>query len=102
MYRQGDVLLKRVAGVPAEAKKIARVGGRVILAAGEVTGHHHAIRDSGVALVEHEGRRFVTVGEKGAELKHEEHTAIPLAPGAYEVIQQREYDDAEEWTRVRD
>lgn len=102
MYRQGDVLLVPVDSVPQDAKKKRRVGGRVILAAGEVTGHHHAIRDSGVALLELGERRFVSVGEEGAELKHEEHSTIPVAPGAYEVIIQREYDDAEEWRRVAD
>lgn len=102
MLRQGDVLLVPVDGVPADGKKVKRQGGRVILAAGEVTGHHHAIRDAGVALLDVGERRFVTVPETGAELKHEEHSTIQVAPGTYEVIIQREYDDAEEWRRVAD
>lgn len=102
MIRQGDVLLKPVGEIPADAKPVKRVGGRVILAEGEVTGHHHAIRDAGVGLLEVGERRFLSVPETGAALKHEEHTKIDVAPGLYEVVIQREYDDAEEWRRVAD
>lgn len=101
MYRQGDVFLKPVAAIPVEAKPIKRQGGRVILAEGEVTGHHHAIMDSGVALLEHAERRYLRVPETAA-LRHEEHTKIDVAPGLYEVVIQREYDDAEEFRRVQD
>ena len=102
MIRQGDVMLRPVTEVPQGAKQIGRQDGRVILAEGEVTGHHHAIRDAGVALLESDGRRFVSVADGGAELKHEEHATIKIEPGLYEVVIQREYDDAEEWRRVAD
>lgn len=102
MIRQGDVLLKPVSKIPTDAKPVRRVGGRLILAEGEVTGHHHAIRDAGVGLLELGERRFLQVPETGAQLKHEEHTKIDVAPGLYEVVIQREYDDAEEWRRVAD
>jgi hypothetical protein len=39
-YRQGDVMIERVSEIPKEAKKLPV--GRVILAYGEVTGHHHS------------------------------------------------------------
>lgn len=61
MYRQGDVLVRPVSAIPADAKPIKRVGGRVILAEGEVTGHHHAISEAGVGLLEHDGRRYLDV-----------------------------------------
>lgn len=102
LIRQGDVLLRPVTEMPAGAKPVRRVGGRVILAEGEVTGHHHAIRDAGVALLEQGERRFLRVPETGAQLKHEEHSKLDVAPGLYEVVIQREYDDAEEWRRVAD
>lgn len=41
-YRQGDVLIERIASLPAQLKKAARENGKIILAHGEVTGHHHA------------------------------------------------------------
>lgn len=102
MIRQGDVMLRPVTEVPLGAQMVKRVGGRVILAEGEVTGHHHAIRDSGVGLLEIEGRRFLRVPDAGAELQHEEHSTIKVEPGLYEVVIQREYDDAEDWRRVAD
>lgn len=100
-YRQGDVFLRPVSSIPADAKPIKRVGGRVILAEGEVTGHHHAIQDAGVALLEHEARRYLRVPETAA-LRHEEHTKVDVAPGLYEVVIQREYTGEDEFERVRD
>jgi hypothetical protein len=42
MIRQGDVILIPVDSIPANAVELdARQGGKVILAYGEVTGHHH-------------------------------------------------------------
>jgi hypothetical protein len=61
MYRQGDVLLERVAKLPEKIKRVRRENGLVILAHGEATGHHHAISDAGCALLEAEtpGDRFL-------------------------------------------
>jgi hypothetical protein len=90
--RQGDVLLVPIEEVPQGCKPVARVGGRVILAEGEVTGHHHAISDVDVDLVIGEmERRFLEVGGAGATLTHDEHAGITVAPGRYEVLIQVEY-----------
>lgn len=91
IVRQGDVLLRRVDAIPAEAKPVARDNGRVILAYGEVTGHAHQIADpdSAVLLSVAERATFLRLTKK-AQLVHEEHAPIDLAPGAYEVIHQRE------------
>lgn len=43
-YRQGDVLIERIAELPDSAKQ-QKVKGPVILAHGEVTGHAHAFVD---------------------------------------------------------
>jgi hypothetical protein len=94
--RQGDVLLVPIEEVPQGCKPVARVGGRVILAEGEVTGHHHAISDADVALVIGEmERRFLEVGDGGATLVHDEHAGIAVAPGHYEVLIQVEYAPGE-------
>ena len=92
MYRQGDVLIRKVASVPASAKEVDwKKEGRVILAYGEVTGHAHALPLSLVSMFATEaGQRFIKVTE-GAELTHEEHATITPEPGCYEVVQQREY-----------
>ena len=45
MFRQGDVLIVTVSRLPKLLEPVAREGGHVILAHGEVTGHAHAIKD---------------------------------------------------------
>jgi hypothetical protein len=92
--RQGDVMLVPVAKVPAGCRPVGRVGGRVILAEGEVTGHHHAISDAEVDLVIDDlERRFLEVGKAGAMLAHEEHAGVAVAP--WEVLIQVEYTPSE-------
>lgn len=99
VYRQGDVLLRKVGGVVASAtaKAVERVDGRLILAYGEVTGHAHAIDDALAEMfTERDGRLYLKVGGDDVTLNHEEHATIKLDPGVYEVIHQREYDPARE------
>lgn len=98
-----------------------RENGRVILAHGEVTGHHHEVVDTATALdpaeieipaadffEEPDGRRVLLVN-RPCVLRHQEHAPIaldpanptqarqgdvllqPLGPGAWEVKRQREY-----------
>lgn len=102
-YQQGDVLLK-VSEIPEGAKKVKPVGGRLILAAGEATGHHHAIADCPeVDLFKKDGVLYLAVKEEPATLTHEEHGPIDVAPGEYEIGQVVEYDPfAEEVRRVAD
>jgi hypothetical protein len=90
-YRQGDVLIVAVKEIPAKAVSGKRDKGRIVLAYGEVTGHAHAITERTVMVYEHEGTRYIRVPKKGAELRHEEHGAIALAGGSYEIRIQREY-----------
>lgn len=100
IYRQGDVLLTRVEGdLPKDAKEITpKDAGRIVLAFGEVTGHAHAVYPNEVKgkkvlpakLWDAGAERFLQVIEKTA-LKHEEHSAVSLAPGNYKVTIQREY-----------
>lgn len=97
MYRQGDVLLVRRAERPPgrieNYRLVDRDAGRIVLAYGEETGHAHAIADRNAELIEErEGeRRFLSVPGSDTVLRHEEHDAIHLLPGIYEVVQQREY-----------
>ena len=105
IYRQGDVLIKRVRTIPTGAKPKARDNGRVILAYGEVTGHAHQlmvadrppVADDAVLLTVAESATFLRL-KKGAQLVHEEHATIDLAPGNYEIVHQREYRP---WGEVR-
>ncbi|HUD75312.1 MAG TPA: hypothetical protein VMQ76_09595 [Terracidiphilus sp.] len=91
-YRQGDVFLERIGDYKAApaAQAEAAQDGRVILAHGEVTGHHHSVAESDAELVK-EGERMLLHVERQTALEHQEHGAIVLEPGVYEVRRQREY-----------
>jgi hypothetical protein len=88
--RQGDVLLIPVDEIPEAATLVPRDGNRVILAYGEATGHAHGFDAFAASLQEADGRRYLRLRE-AAELRHEEHGPITVAPGCYEVVIQREF-----------
>ena len=99
IYRQGDVLIERVETIPATAVK-QKPSKRIILAHGEVTGHHHALEvadpadwwkeaDEKQSTTGLAGDIFVTI--KGGAVTHQEHSKIVLPPGNYRVTRQREY-----------
>ena len=94
--RQGDVFLMSVDSIPTGIAKVPAVKGRVILAYGETTGHHHSLalsrritlfRDDGSG-----GTMYLDVGGKTpATLEHQEHTALKVPVGQYKVTIQRTY-----------
>lgn len=97
IFRQGDVMLVP-ATIPAEAKQ-QKPRRRLVLAEGEVTGHHHVLEvdapdkleelllPGDVAELE---QRFVRVLDE-ASLAHDEHATLTIPPGEYRVVRQREY-----------
>lgn len=97
LYRQGDVMFKLVGDLPDGDRK-KRDNGTV--AYGEVTGHSHrlSVLESAEVLEIGDGL-FVSVSEHGISLEgdnvatfvHEEHGAITLPAGNYQVVIQREY-----------
>jgi hypothetical protein len=94
IYRQGDVLIRTIKAIPEGANDVTPKD-RIVLAYGEVTGHAHAIapdeaREFSMADAAGIVRRFLNVVSE-ATVRHEEHAPIPLPPGAYEIITQREY-----------
>src|SRR5580658_2082470 len=96
-YRQGDVLIRRVDTLPANRKKLKREKGLVILAHGEVTGHHHSLSDENVDLFEtaaDAGVTYLEVREAIAQLNHQEHSTIELPPGNYRISIQKQYTPA--------
>lgn len=89
LYRQGDVLIRRIKTLPAPKGKQRKSG---VLAEGEVTGHAHRVEDlTSAEVLEIENGLYLRVGEEGVRIVHEEHAPITLAPGNYEVEIQREY-----------
>ncbi len=89
IFRQGDVLIERIENIPSSAKKQRRKG-RIILAHGEATGHHHSVDFDSADWWKTESEQFVDV-KKPTRVVHQEHTAIDLTPGKYRVRRQREY-----------
>ena len=106
-YRQGDVLIRRVDEIPTGLEAVPRDDGRLVLAYGEATGHAHVVEGPAELFREDDRdeleRRFLRVeAEAGQALVvHDEHDAIELPPGDYEVVGQREYTP-EEIRRVAD
>ena len=99
MYRQGDVLLVATEATPS-GKKVKAEAGRLILARGEATGHHHSVSARNATMFDEAGKFLLVVADQ-ATLDHQEHSAIEVAPGAYWVVRQREYTP-EEIRRVQD
>ena len=116
-YQQGDVLLvavtKRVESDIKTKCKIENGGdkeGKIILALGEATGHHHRFElnklDPGVMVsTVHEryggygggrgyrrGASYYLIEGGPATLYHEEHNPLTVPPGLYRRTIIREYD----------
>lgn len=105
VFRQGDVLLEGVDGLPdgAEPRLVAPDEGRVILAYGEVTGHFHAVPAEAGELLEvttaDRVDRYLRLRSR-TRLTHQEHGPIELEPGIYRVRIQSEYvPDPNAWRR---
>jgi len=98
-YRQGDVLILKVDLIPKS--KQTKV---VLLAKGEVTGHHHSIYDGAIGYADDETglAEFIEVEQQeGVDLVHQEHETITLPPGKYRSVIQSQYTP-EEIKRVAD
>jgi hypothetical protein len=98
IVRQGDLLLKKVEKLPKRARTVKSD----VILEGEATGHVHRIMDGELFRFwsQSSGEQLFVKADKGAMLVHEEHAAIELDPGIYEVIRQREYDpdtDTTQW-----
>lgn len=102
MFRQGDVLLIPVTNVPEKAAKAGeQEDGRLILARGEVTGHHHSVDADRAEAWTKSGRTYLSVS-KQTVLAHQEHNPIDLNQGVYEVRLQKQYDPKIEFRAMVD
>jgi hypothetical protein len=90
IYRQGDVLFKKIEELPKKKRKLETD----IIVRGEATGHAHRIANGTLFSSWQRGRgpQLYIKASKGARVIHEEHKEIELEKGLYEVIRQREYD----------
>lgn len=89
LYRQGDVLIRRIDSLPKQ-KAVKRPTGHIL--EGEATNHIHRLEDVTKAEVLEVGDDlYLRVGPEGVRIIHEEHDAITLPAGNFEIIRQREY-----------
>jgi hypothetical protein len=86
-YQQGDVTIKPVEAIPADA---AATDSRV-LAEGEATGHKHLAQAEDVRLFLHEGALYMRA-PTGTTVVHEEHRVITVPAGDYQIGIVREFD----------
>lgn len=93
MYRQGDVLIERVSKLPKGLVKQKPENGRIVLAHGEATFHHHSIEADAADWWKSGDDQFVNVKAK-TSLVHQEHAPVEIARGKYRVTRQKEYSPA--------
>jgi len=87
--RQGDVLVAP-RDKPFTGQRVAPVKGKLILAEGEHTGHHHWVEATpNVAMFDNGVDTVLSVMEHAVPLSHQEHTAVPISIGDSDVIRQR-------------
>src|SRR5262245_1122853 len=95
-YRQGDVLVEKIAALPKGCKEVK--AGRCVLALGEVTGHAHEVLDA--IMYEGSDGKFYLRVDAPTDLVHTsarfglelsgDHGTVALEPGIYEVTRQAE------------
>lgn len=102
------MLIERIENIPATAKR-QKKSQKVILAHGEVTGHHHALEVADPADWWKGEQEIAPTLEKpstlagelflalpiGGVVTHPEHSKIELPSGNYRVTRQREYSPEE-------
>lgn len=104
--RQGDVILKYISpanntdSLPKKILHQRKILPHLTLAEGEVTGHRHRIADGQAELYEENGTLYLRVLSETARLVHEEHKAIEVPQGIWQVRIQREYVGTEEVFRT--
>lgn len=90
--RHGDIMLHSVEKVEGE---IVKNNGSFVLAEGETTGHKHVITTLNPNDLEilktSDGRYYFNIKSEGT-IVHEEHNAVKVAPGKYEMKREREFD----------
>ena len=95
---QGDMILRRIDAIPANAVPARAESGAFVLAHSE-TGHNHVVMERpGVTLLNDPAdqfRAYLNVEGEPVELQHlrsyDTHESLLIPPGSYEVRRQREY-----------
>jgi len=101
IYRQGDVMIIKVDSIPTGLEPRKRDNGKIVLAYGEVTFHTHAIKCKDALAFNSQDEIYLDLKSR-TEVLHEEHNPIPLNPGFYRVIHQKEFGTEGELVPVQD
>ena len=96
--QHGDVLLEKVAKLPKECKRVEDRNGRLVIAEGEATGHSHTITADMATLYELKGNLYVEI-TKPTTIEHQEHKALPIPEGIYQIGRVKEFDYLQEMER---
>lgn len=109
---QGDLMIRRVAEIPASARKASPTNGVYVCAHSE-TGHNHVIEarpcvevyETDDPLLAYLRVIEATEMTEAVILRHQRsfdtHAPIAIPPGTYELRRQREYTP-EGWRRAQD
>lgn len=91
IIRQGDVLIVSCGEIPETAVPVAPEDGRLIVARGEATGHHHSFRHRPGIVLFRDGTTgpFYLRANSRAVLEHQEHTALATRKKTSVVVMQR-------------
>jgi hypothetical protein len=94
MARQGDIFF-RSCKKPNLAKLKKKIDN--VLAAGEITGHHHAVKSHTAgtydSYVDEKGDIYMFAGDKPIEVGHDEHNIITIPQGQWVCVsRQVEFD----------
>lgn len=92
MKHQGDLGFAAHKG-KITGKKVEHTGS-VVLALGEKTGHKHiiSVKDPNDMTVHKDGETFYITIKTEAEVTHNQHGLIKLAPGIWKMGHEREVD----------
>lgn len=98
LYRQGDVLIRRIEQIPDGAQPQPTTA-RLTIALGEVTGHAHVLvierAHEPIASYRDQTDQIFFDLMTEAFLRHDEHATLTIPAGKYQVVRQREYTPQE-------
>jgi hypothetical protein len=102
-FRQGDILLVAVNEILPENLQHEN---KIILAEGELTGHHHVLTAPEVYDWSVNGQRYVRVHGDTGTISHQEHDIKPakVIPSdvTFRVIRQSEWNLKDQWRHIQD
>ena len=93
MYRQGDVLVLGIDELPADARPSQDQESARVLVQNPRTGHAHVLTGGAIYQTSRRtGSRTIIELAQPTALVHNEHDAIEIPPGIYEMVRQRTYE----------